>query len=769
MKKNKSGVGRIWRFIALPVLISYLVFAAAIIYVVDQNAVGLSDRSDLVTWILGIGFLVMTGTMVVVAKKLLKKIKHLTEVTQLMAEGKTVVMINAVENSDPLKELTEALKMLTVNTKLHTELVAKLAEGDLSAEVAVSEDDLLGQNLLQLRDAMVSIFDMIEQKAAFEAWECIDRSQHEKTLPGDYDQARENLDKIVVTAADKIFWYESVIDAIPYAVHVMDKEMKWQFINKSVENLLIQFGLATSRESVIGMDCCNSNLEICNSENCGIKLLKTKGVPDSPFKLGDNYLSMHTVELKNRNGENIGFVEVATDLTPIMSVNDYTKNEVARLEDNLEKLVQGKLDFNMTINEPNAYSDDVYRQFMLIDKNIEAVKKSISSLIADGDMLTQAISEGNLTARADVTKLNGTWRDLISGMNGIMDKIARPLEEVSEVMTEISKGQLNVAVHGAYQGQFEELKKAANLMGSNLKKIIADFTSISKEIGMGNLDLEKLDDFGGDFSEISSAINDFVLTLNRILSDISDSAEQVNVGSNQMSASSQALAQGSTEQASSIQELTASITEIAVQTQNNATDANRVREAALDVMDNAEKGSDHMTEMRKSMIEINQSSVEISKIIKVIDDIAFQTNILALNAAVEAARAGQHGKGFAVVAEEVRTLAARSAEAAKETTNLIEGAISKAQHGSKITDQTAAALVDIVTGIATVNDLISNIATASNEQASGITQINVGIEQVAQVVQQNSAIAEESAAASQVLSAQAGTLKNMINQFQLKN
>jgi methyl-accepting chemotaxis protein len=769
MKRNKNDVGRIRRLIALPILINYLILAAVIIYVVDQNGMGISKLSFLVTLIMGIGFLSIAGTIAVVTVSLSKKIQHLTEVARLMAYGKMVVMIDEVKNHDPLRELTESLKMIAVNSKLHSEMLNRLADGDLTAEMEVPEADLIGKNLQKTRDAMASICEMIERTAADEVLKSVDKFHNEKALPGDYNQARENFAKIVVAAQDKIYWYESVIDAIPYAVHVMNKDMKWQFINKSVEKLLIQFGFATSRESVIGMDCCNSNLEICNSENCGIELLKKKGVPDSPFKLGDNYLSMHTVELKNRNGESIGFVEVATDLTPIMSVNDYTKKEVARLEDNLEKLVLGNMDFNMTINEPNEYSGDVYRQFMLIDKNIEAVKKSISSLIEDGNILTQAIIEGNLTVRADVSKLNGAWRELIGGMNGIMDKIASPLEEVSEVMTEISNGQLNAAVHGAYQGQFEELKTAANLMGSNLRKIIFDFTNISREIGRGNLDLEKLDDFGGDFSEISSAINDFVITLNRILSEIADSAEQVNMGSNQMSANSQSLAQGSTEQASSIQELTASITEIAVQTQNNASDANRVRESALDVMDNAEKGNDHMTEMRKSMIEINQSSVEISKIIKVIDDIAFQTNILALNAAVEAARAGQHGKGFAVVAEEVRTLAARSAEAAKETTNLIEGAISKAQHGSKITDETAAALIDIVTGIATVNDLISNIAKASNEQASGITQINVGIEQVAQVVQQNSAIAEESAAASQVLSAQAGTLKNMINQFQLRN
>ena len=257
--------------------------------------------------------------------------------------------------------------------------------------------------------------------------------------------------------------------------------------------------------------------------------------------------------------------------------------------------------------------------------------------------------------------------------------------------------------------------------------------------------------------------------LNTMFKEIQYSSERVSSGAKQLANGSQNLAQGSTEQASSIDELSKSIADIARKTKENADTAGKTAQLADTIRSNAERGSLQMDEMIDAVKRINQSSQNISKVIKVIDDIAFQTNILALNAAVEAARAGQHGKGFAVVAEEVRNLASKSAEAAKDTGVMIQDSMDKAELGARIAEETAASLTEIVAGINESTILITEIAQSSEEQSTGITSINTGIDQVAQVVQQNSATAEESAAASIEMSSQSNLLQELISQMRLKD
>lgn len=304
----------------------------------------------------------------------------------------------------------------------------------------------------------------------------------------------------------------------------------------------------------------------------------------------------------------------------------------------------------------------------------------------------------------------------------------------------------------------------ANLISRQLNQLV----EVADTIADGNLDVTIEISTKDEVGVLGKSFKKMAENINEAMTNINTASEQVATGARQVSDSSMALSQGATEQASSIEELTASLEEISSQTKLNADNANQANNLARNAKSTALKGNDQMKEMLEAMEEINESSNNISKIIKVIDDIAFQTNILALNAAVEAARAGQHGKGFAVVAEEVRTLAARSANAAKETTDMIEGSIKKAEGGTKIANNTAESLNEIVNEIEKVAVLVNDIASASNEQAVGIEQINQGIMQVSDVVQTNSATSEESAAASEELSSQAELLKETVSKFKLK-
>jgi len=350
--------------------------------------------------------------------------------------------------------------------------------------------------------------------------------------------------------------------------------------------------------------------------------------------------------------------------------------------------------------------------------------------------------------------------------------ISKPLNILNDYMRKAGRtGDIILTAEDERDiGKYGLIKDEVGQCISSTAEFVKAVTSVAHNLEtVANGDLTVTIDVLSEKDILGVSLRSMVENLNNMFSEINNASGQVSSGSKQISDGAQSLAQGSTEQAASVQQLSSSISEIAQKTKENAEMAGRAASLASNIKTSAEKGSGQMDEMMTAVRDINESSQNISKVIKSIDDIAFQTNILALNAAVEAARAGQHGKGFAVVAEEVRNLAAKSAEAAKDTESLIADSISKAELGSKIADDTSESLKEIVHGIDESTRLVGDIARSSDEQSAGIDQINKGVDQVAQVVQQNSATAEESAAASEEMSGQSIMLEELISRFKLKN
>ncbi|MFZ2539415.1 MAG: methyl-accepting chemotaxis protein, partial [Oscillospiraceae bacterium] len=350
--------------------------------------------------------------------------------------------------------------------------------------------------------------------------------------------------------------------------------------------------------------------------------------------------------------------------------------------------------------------------------------------------------------------------------------IVNPLRKLKDVAEQIANGNLDIKVETKSHDEIGQVSKAIASTVDRLKQYIEyidEVSAVLDQIALGNLIFDLQCDYVGEFSKIKTSLENIKATLVSTFLEIGEAADQVASGSYQVSNASQSLAQGATEQASAVQQLLATITEVADHVHMNAENASTATKLASEASDEVQISNNHMTQLISSMTEINSSSKQISKIIKTIDDIAFQTNILALNAAVEAARAGESGKGFAVVAGEVRNLAIKSANAAKDTAILIEVSIEAVETGTKNANETAQSIHNIINSVNQTAELMKQISNATTEQSVSINEVTQGVDQISAVVQTNSATSEESAAASEELNSQAQLLKTRVDYFKIDN
>jgi len=529
--------------------------------------------------------------------------------------------------------------------------------------------------------------------------------------------------------------------------------------------------------SIININTVANNMDRFNEECYEVEILSWKAV------LGLNNLEKAIYKSVSTNNRSL-VVEYSNE---IMESYDSLKNAVAQIKEkevvNPEYIVE--LESALEASAPardkivksidEAKTSEIMRTMILnLQPELEKIENTLNKISSNLDANAQ-----NFVVQADKTKMVSIIVLIVLLVICVITSILlalyvtrsilKGIKEISAAANAMSVGDFNYIISYESKDELGVAAKDISNTVSTLKLYIGKIDEVLNIIANGDMTASIDIEYIGGFAPIKKSVEQILTSLNDTLSRINEASEQVASGSEQVSGGAQALSQGTTEQASSIEELSASINEISEQVKINANNSNNVSKNTNELVKEVRSGSEQMELMTKAMSDIKQSSAEIAKIIKDINDIAFQTNILALNAAVEAARAGAAGKGFAVVADEVRNLASKSAEAAKNTTVLIENSIKAVENGTRIADKTANSMMTMVEGINHSVILIDQITEASNEQAVSIMQVTQGIEQISAVVQTNSATAEESAAASEELSGQAYMLKSLVSKFKLLN
>jgi methyl-accepting chemotaxis protein len=612
-------------------------------------------------------------------------------------KGRTVGALEIVSDQTQVQKAVRLVQKVADYQAHETdklgEALRKFAQGDTSVQVEPAPGDADTAHVRATFEKLAEMFDtcvkavssMVADAAALSdaaiAGKFSTRADASKHL-GDYRKIVQGVNETLDVVVDKLNWYQSIIDAVQFPIHVIDKDMKWVFLNKAFEKLMVENKIIRSREDAPGMPCSSARANICKTDNCGLVQL-SKGNGETYFDWNGQNCKQESSKLTNLKGEHVGFVEVVQDLTPIVRAKNYTNTEVLRLASNLVQIAKGDLSVDLKLPEADNFTQEVRGQFAKINdslvevvnainqqanaaqgiaegdlsvainvrsendvlaKSLARITESLKSLVADAGMLAKAAASGRVGTRADASKHHGDYRKVIEGVNQTLESIVEPLRITAE-------------------------------NASTLASASEELTAVSQSMAT--------------------------------------SAGETATQANAVSAASDQVSKNVSSVAAATEQMQASIREIS----KNANDSARVAKNAVSVA--------HST--NDTMKKLGTSSREIGNVIKVINSIAQQTNLLALNATIEAARAGEAGKGFAVVANEVKELAKQTAKATDEIGQKID-AIQGDTKGAVMAIEEISGIID------QINDISNSIASAVEEQTATTNEISRSVGEASQGV-----------------------------------